>query len=145
MKLTGVQAFLTTALLIAAALHVRDDQNGELTVQRLTVRGKDGKAVARLEETLNGPALALFDGEQLKTTLSDKGLVLFGEHGIPRLTVQDLGEGGMGIAFLDDSGRINLTLRSGNGGRGFGGESGILFYDEDGCVLLHVTYPGWRY
>lgn len=22
--------------------------------------------------------------------------------------------------------------------------SGILFYNENGCVLLHVTYPGWR-
>jgi hypothetical protein len=123
-------ALVGASLLTVAGVLAHTEDSKDIQARSLTLLDAEGGLAAQLSITPNGPTLATFRDGKPRTVISNGGFQLLDSQGVPRIVLQDLGEAGMGLAFRDAQGGLKLTLRSGNGGIGFGGESMLAFYDE---------------
>lgn len=158
-KRAGAMIGLGAAVFMMAGAW-RDGVPKPMEVERLVIKGDDGKVYAELgvDRGQNGqrfPSLRFADPKgKTRLHIGRSELQYLDEDERARCTLSQLPDGAMNLGFHDKTGWGNLSVGSffgggagihlfGPDGRGKGGrDHGGLFVMEDGSTLLHLFKPG---
>jgi hypothetical protein len=154
----AILALGAAALMMAGAQ--RDDAPMEIDVQRLVIRGDDGKVYAELGIRARGDGVRFpffqFHDEQGKTRFyaGQSELKFFDKDQRNRFGIDESADGAMSLGFHDKTGSTELSVGTfidgaagvhlfGPDGKGKRGrDHGGLFVNPDGSTLLHLFRPG---